>query len=285
VRDLGALNYVHFGNSLSLLSKLDGHYQDLVPKEQLLHLFSGSKGEEFVREIIESRSLARRRRVDCDSLRRDVSSSITARRAFRSLGCRGFSYQLVNNPCGFWLPLRRTSRVRMALLAHENLFYPRSVRRGLKKARDAHFPDQEQSTIAFAFGLIQDASLVLSVLQSDTVRYGDSAVRDHFRGWRKVLLVNAVGSYKEGVERVLLCRAEDVLRACHPLFDSPREVPEGWRVIYDDTARFFTMSEVRTPEPIDIQVLSGCPDVLTDRFFELRLDDGGLPILPRGRCL
>jgi len=84
------------------------------------------------------------------------------------------------------------------------------------------------------------------------------------------------------VRAMYLCRAEDVLRACHRQFPVPRVVPAAWRTTYDATAEFFGMKLVRLKEDVNIQIFQRQPRVATNCVYGLSITpavEGKLRIL------
>ena len=203
------------------------------------------------------------------------------REFFAKLGCRGFSHR-VEHDTRFNEPLRRPITLRIALMADDSLFYPPLVKRYLRRMENNHYFSRGFPCIAFALGEKKSDGWYVYVLQSDVVGARTASVRQHFRGWRKILFTYVLREAVENTSNLFLCSAPDVLRACRPEFPRPDQALENWKVISDSTAQFFGMELVQVPTPVDIQIYPELPAVSVNRFYRFAVTDQNKK---RIRCL
>lgn len=263
------LNYLHFGDSLELGHVLtDLRVDGICLKRDLVNEIS-RRGTNFgsLIEIVQRYGRCRAKKIDVGSLRRDFAKSIEARRQFRSLGCRGFSFRVIDQP-EFSEPLREDVNLRIALVAGDSLYYPAKMKRYLRRTNNNHIFNGGFPSLAFALGRRSPAAWYIYTLQSDLVFSHPSHIRDHIRGWRKIIFSVVLGLASGQVSSVYLCRSEDVLRSCHSAHRRPQAVPESWAAIYDRTALEFGMSVVRVREPVNYQLFADQRAVYTSEFYE-----------------
>jgi hypothetical protein len=266
---LASVNYLHFGNALDgdiapgvlpergAYSKRDLMSRLASCEDSLLVLLRGYGGKHS-------------KKIDVEEFRLDLSKSLAHRRFFRSLGCRGFSYKL-DDEIDFPEPLKESATLRVALMPDELLFYPSRVKQYLRRVNNNHYFCDGYPAIAFALGLRASDAWFVFVMQSDLALRKPAYIREHFRGWRKVLFANILRMAAGKAAMVYLCRSEDVLRACNKDFPTPRGVPMAWTKIYDETASFFGMKLVQLAEPVDTQVFPRQPPITTDCFYALSI--------------
>ncbi len=187
------LNYLHFGDSMATL-------------EELLKR-TGVEGEADQAELVASLRPAGPRRarriadaadvlravagpagcVALPRLRHDLQMSLRFRHVFRSLGCRGFSFRLREDPhfrtCGFSSEVS----LKVALIADRDLYYPPNVRRCLPVAE----PENRHVAHAIGWLFIMEKTLdaqkwwyVINV-QSDLMSVPVSCLKEIFRGWQR----------------------------------------------------------------------------------------------------
>ncbi len=276
-------NYLHYGDALECpeLAFLDGRH-GVVPKALVVEEITarGANGA-CLAGIVRAYGPPRSRLVNLDRLLGDLRASVALRARFQKLGCRGFSYRfsrvgsLMGPVSCDWLVLRRQVDLRFALMPEEALFYPPRVWEYVRHRRRGHCFRSGLPAIAFALGAqIRDAWHIFA-LQSDFAFSAPSYVRDHFRGWRKVLFADILRTAMDKVRVVRLCTAADALRACHPEYRVPQAVPQSWEPIYEGTAADFGMKPVELGRSVNIQVFSGQPAVYTRRFYEYVFANGG----------
>lgn len=261
------VNYLHYGNALDRCADLERIPEQGIHAKQplLLKLASGSAE---TRELIQAYGAKRSKRIDAGRFRLDLGRSLVHRRFFASLGCRGFSYR-VEDEIEFCEPLRECINLRVALMPGEELFYPQRVKRYLRRVNSNHYFCDGYPSIAFALGTKTPRAWFIFVMQSDLALRGPSYIREHFRGWRKVLFANIVRMARGHAATIYLCRSEDVLRACHSSFRPPQRVPGSWEAIYNRTAGDFCMQLVEIPERVNIQLFPDQPEMVVDNFYQL----------------
>jgi hypothetical protein len=194
---------------------------------------------------------------------------------------RGFSYALDTEMPGYDRAFSPSSKIqaridlRVALMPGESLAYPPRVMAWLCQVPFAenHYFRASLPSIAFAFGLKTPKAWYVFVMQSDLASGGPSYVREHFRGWRKILFANIVSLAAGQVERLYLCQAADVERTRVLPCRNAAGFSPLWADVYDKTAREWGMPLVPVAAPVNVQVLRRRTPVYAERFHELRLDE------------
>lgn len=263
------IDYLYYGRGLDVLADRLAGLGQLVTRDLLLQGLGGMarRGTE---ELL-SHVGANADDLHVQSVLRAVEDTRRWRAGFRSLRCRGFSYELfrgfeADTASRFQLNIR--TNIRMGLVANRQLFYPNGVRGELAKLtrRDNHFIGGMPS-IAFALGVRTPDSWYVFVIQSDLASHPSARVREHFRGWRRVLFAHVVAQARESVGRLFLVHPDDLERR-------PGIPPSSfWAQTYGQTARDWRMSLETLAEPMNIQVLHGRPPVFARRFYRLDLRD------------
>jgi hypothetical protein len=250
----------------------------LIEHAFLKHLRSGSAVASNLERVIRD-YLKLHKGITFSQLRQALQESMEWREYFHALGCRGFSYKLdltmrgYNSQHWWGCQLTTETNLRVALIPEEKLFYPARVKSFLWRTRwhDNHYFQNELPSIAFSIGKKIDRAWYVFVMQSDVESKGPSYVREHFRGWRKVLFANIVAQARGKVDTLYLCRAKDAARACFPGTMEVEQVPQRWMNIYDLTAAQWGMRLVKVSKPVDMQMYRRRKPILSQHFYELRL--------------
>jgi len=197
-------------------------------------------------------------------------------RSFAPLQCRGFSYAFSASP-QFRIPFPRRVNLRFALHLPPTLTYPPAVARALRRDRCRHVVSGGRRCAAFALGAARreadGVTWYVFALQSDLALHGRPALRDHLRGWRKVLMACVLNAAcEQGVRDVCLPTAQAVyemarLSRAYPL----TAVPDLWRQIYDRTAREFGMQLAAVESAVNIQSMPHRRASACATFYRLRL--------------
>lgn len=264
------INYLHYGDALEKLQVIR-EYSSLrvIRKKDILTRINGSKQSyDFAGYIVERYGHRRRKTIDVVSAITDVEHSIKTRSLFRALKCRGFSYVFSTRPTSFPVALRSDINVRVAIFADSRLHYPPAVSKYISYTRSSHFFDYYGPAIAFLLGILRGTTLYIITLQSDPSCGTPSGIREHFRGWRRVLLNLAMTHFQP--QKAYLVHSEDVLRACHNGFDVPTKVPASWRNIYEQTAKESGNKSTTLKRGLNIQIYSRQPKVITKQFYVLK---------------
>jgi hypothetical protein len=268
--DERTVNYLHYGDSLASAHVLNSFSSNGVYEKRYLIDIATQLGQKNLVEVIRGFGPKRSRKVSLEELKGDLLHSERARSEFQALRCRGFSYSL-QDFVEFCDPIRNDLNMRIALMADDGLFYPSKVKRYLRRVNNNHYFSHGFPSIAFSLGMRCSDVWYVFVLQSDLAFKSPSYVRDHFRGWRKILFAHILKlAYQCGC-RVLLCRSEDALRCCSSSLPVPRTVPPSWKVLYDRTAEEFGMTRVRVGKAIDIHIFRHQDPVFADEFYEAKL--------------
>ena len=199
--------------------------------------------------------------VDIDALRRDLEQTIQARALFRRIGCRGFSYAVWSDVPFEGEPLRDDIDVRVALLPESDLFYPDRLRRYLRRGYGNHVRGGAFESIAFALAAVKARTCHVLVLQSDLARRRPSYVREHFRGWRKILFLVVASLVRHRADDICVFRALDVARSCHRSFLPTATQIAAWESIYDRTAADFGLRLAALDECADLRIYASEPCV------------------------
>lgn len=261
------VNYLHYGDSLNWGHLLDPLDPDRIHrKHDLIETIIGQK-QKYLVEVIRGYGRKRAKRINMERFKTDFRHSLANRTRFEALGCRGFSFR-VHESAEFCDPIREEINLRIALMADEELFYPPRIKRYLRRVNNNHWFSDGFPSLAFSLGIRGRDAWYVFVLQSDLAFRSPPYVRDHLRGWRKILFASILRLASKRVPRVYLCRAEDALRACSSCLPVPRVVPESWKSIYERTAADFGLRPIRLGRPVDIQLLPNCGSVYADAFYE-----------------
>jgi len=275
-----AVNYLHLGDALDLLSELfETGASD--PGDGPLAQLSCQRARSSELSVLLRSYIREKKKIRLSDLRSQLREAMEWRNRFRALGCRGFSYALDLHMRGYNSQrarrhqLARSVDLRMALMAQEQLFYPPRVRRYLRHVPwlRNHYHNEKTPAIALCFGRRAETAWYVLVMQSDPASHGPASVREHFRGWRHVLFANVVAQAYGRVPDLYLARAYDVERGCYPDTKQAGEIPESWKVIYDRTAEEWGMTLVQVAEPIDVQIYRGRCPVYATSFYKLPLSE------------
>lgn len=264
------INYLHYGDALEKLQVIR-EYSSLrqVRKKDLLRRINGSNQLcDFASYIVERYGHRRRKTIDVASAITDVERSIQTRSLFGALRCRGFSYDFSTRATSFPVALRSSINVRVAIFADSRMHYPPAVSKYLAHTRSCHFFDYYGPAIAFLLGILRGTSLYIVTLQSDSSCGTPSGIREHFRGWRRVLLNLAMTHFQP--QKAYIVHSADVLRACHNGFDVPTKVPASWRHIYEQTAKESGHKSTTLKRGLNIQIYARQPKVITKQFYVLK---------------
>ena len=268
MREINCVNYLHFGDGLSRLTESMVDFNRADDSQEFLTVLNG-KNLKCVDEILNCYRTGTSGIIDISGLHEDIVQTNSTRSEFRTYGCRGFSYKFYSDMEGFPYRLRRTINLRMALVADNGLFYPPRVRKYLRRHTANHYFAYDAPAIAFALGCVTRKSWYVFVMQSDLCKHGPASVREHFRGWRKVLLANIIDEARKTARYLFLCRGEDVLKSCHPDYSTPSSLPVSWKSIYDGTARSFNMNLVALPSRLNIQLYDRKRPVYAQEMYGL----------------
>lgn len=296
------VNYLHHGDALDSYQYIDWPAEPKLTRNLLAdRVRSTLPQSRSLGDLVRLYGDRKTRTVDLHQLLSDLHQSLRLREYFQRLKCRGFSYaldcsmDLYNEHWELEFGLRPGINLRVALvpgIPHEThdrdhsygllpmpkrLFFPPRVWNYLQRARrngygwNHYFCDGAPS-IALALGRKAADGWYLFALQSDLASRAPTAVRDHFRGWRKVLLAAVLQLASGEVSTIYLCRAEDVLRACHPkALWVPPQLPALWQTIYNQTAEEFGFRCERVERRINIQLYNKQRPVYADEFYRLDL--------------
>lgn len=193
-------------------------------------------------------------------------------RIFRSIGCRGFSFSF--KPCRLPYQHLRLDLECFALVVDDWLYYPPRIRTTIQELAktDAHLPGAIGWVLVKPISWSNTVYWVVLNIQSDWASRGPTWIRDHFRGWQRILiyclLLMAEGS---GIAAVAMPRASAVARASYPLRANANP-PQHWVALYDGTAEVFEMKMSRFLVEVDIQTIAHLPPVMCSCFYVREFD-------------
>ena len=265
------VNYLHRGDALDILASILNFESSIVTKRALLaSLAEKCRVWPNLMDIVLAYGGEYTDSLDIASFKSDINQTITVRDYFRSIGCRGFSFE-VGQEVEFTWQLRPSIDFSLALYTGKDLYYPPRIRRYLPRVSKSHVSRGRLPAVAFALGRYVQNSLFVLVLQSDLVFQGPSYIREHFRGWRKILFGQIQAHVRPGTRRIFLSQSEDILGTCNPEYKHPVAVPLLWRQIYEGTAAFFEMRLVQLPYRLNVQCLQEIPRRFSSNFYVAQL--------------
>jgi hypothetical protein len=268
-----SVNFIHFGYGAERLKIILALLQPRNTKCELRDCIQRQgQVDREVDEIIQGYGSPYRPALNWELLLKDLQETNAYKEYFRNLGVRGFSFQACEDFDFSW-PLRSSINFKLALMARRELFYPVRVHKYLPRFAWSHSREDKYPAIAFALGKIINDEMFIFVLQSDLVFQGPAYIREHFRGWRKVLFREVI-RYAEGrASRVYLNTSDNVFRTCHPGYHPPKVVPPIWKAIYEGTAKYFGMTRKKVDRRHNIQVLTDVQCRYANEFHYLELSN------------
>jgi hypothetical protein len=263
------LNYLNYGDFIDCFMNRSITCSGYIPKRKLLEeVFHNDNKNNYVDTIISEYWTHKNKNINLAMFLYDFSITMKMKNVFTVLQARGFSYSFMINMSGFPYKLRKEINFRCALIANNELFYPPSVRRYINRTKQNHYFYYNAPAIAFALGEIKDNSIYVYIMQSDLVKNGPSCIREHFRGWRKILFHNILEYAKDRcIHNIYLCNESDVLTGCHQSFKKPNKIPSTWERIYSKTAYDFGLANVVLEKSVNIQLYSGQAPVYTKEMY------------------
>jgi hypothetical protein len=268
-------NYLHYGEALTALKTIDlSEFQmEEIYKKELLDFFA-EKGinNKYLEEIILAFGTKRKRKIRILQLKNEIENSLKFQKEFKNLHCRGFSYYFFDKMQGFPFLLKKEINLRLALMSNDVLFYPPKVKKYLSSITGNHYSMNNYPSIGFALGSIIENDFYIFTIQSDLAFHTPTYVKEHFRGWRKILFYNIIKyAIRKKAENIFVLPADEVYRTCHPKYRKPKKLPYFWKIFYDETSKSFNMKLIRMNKTVNIQIYSRQPKIHTDRFFKLSL--------------
>lgn len=202
-----------------------------------------------------------------------IANSRESANHFNALGVKGFSYSAaLFEPSPILLNVRDSFSFRLCLFPEKSLFYPARVKNSLRRRLHYnHCKIDNFPSIAFLIAKIESNCLYISVIQSDVAYRTPSFFRGYFKGWRKVLVFEALAQARAlGCDYAYIPRSKDVLKCCTPN-KSPQDVPDSWRKIYERSASDFGFEKVKLEQFIDIQSDNKLNSVFAEEIYQLCL--------------
>lgn len=268
---LKRLNYLHYGDGMETLSKIiEGYEGTYIKSDLIIILNSKHRLSSHVIDLIKAYNGESSKTIHTDNFRQDLSESVLQKHLFAKMNCRGFSYETLTN-FSFSTKLDSSINFKISLQSAKHLYYPPRLRRYLPRKHRNHIRKNNFPSIAFALGRIIDNKLYIITMQSDLFFHGPACIRDYIQGWRKILFAEILSYASSKISDIYLCRADDILKTCHPNFNIPTKTPEIWFQIYDKTAKNFNMRLVDLDEKINIQVLHYFEPEYSNTMYHLNL--------------
>ena len=268
--DWSYVNYLNYGSSPDALLSILNFNDGIFYKNELVDIFKRTCAiDELSVEIIRSYHGKQTKQINLNSFKKDIKNSLELKRTFSSLGCRGFSsvlHESIDISCP---ELDREVNLKIALMPDEKLFYPPRIRRYFRRHCYSHYRFNRYPSICFALGKVTDESCCILIMQSDFVDRNPSFIRDHFRGWRKILMKNIIENVKGKCKSIYLPIAHDVMKCCHPEYSKSQTTPQKWLNVYDRTANDFNFSLVQLNQPINIQLYRNIKATMVRKIYKL----------------
>jgi hypothetical protein len=253
------MSYLHFGNSLAVIEALIQHFgrhgrvwtKDLLKYANSLP-HAGARARDEITDVLKFLAGDSRRKLSLELLAAEHCRSLRWQAVAQTLGCRGFSFRLCEDPvfqsCIFSPDVNR----KFALLADSDLYYPPKVRDVLEGTVDD--PRNRHVTNSVGWMLVMEKDhgdrrwwYVLNV-QSDLMCSQHSALKEQFRGWQRMLFWILIRSARcRGVAMLAVPSVNVVTK-----WSGRRR---AWRPLYDDLAKSFGMRSKRNPYATNIQPL------------------------------
>lgn len=267
------LNYIHNGKSvLELQDSLKQIDSTVVEKKAVInHLIDSELANDFYIDVIKSYDSSKTKKLNLNRIQYDLEQSLKYNNQFKSFSCKGFSYHFLTDIEFGYNKIYDDINFRVALMPNYELYYPTRVRRYLRRVLINHYKLDGLPSICFSLGKQIQNKCFLYVIQSDLMFRKPSFIRDHFRGWRKVLLNAIINNRDEEIDSFYIPSSKDVLNCCHP-FKKPSRVPKMWKIIYDQTADEFGFELTQLSKPQNIQIYKDLPEVIVDKMYELKIN-------------
>lgn len=271
--DWNLVNYLNYGNTLIKLEALYYSFQgDFRVKKSLIEELQGMGIlDQDLADIIKSYGGRKAKKIDLKAFQHDIIKSANLKKKFSEYGCRGFSYTLHKSIEISGGDLYKDVNLRLALMPNEKLYYPPRIRRYLRRVFFNHYRCERFPSICFALGKVKEETCFVFVMQSDLVYRYPSFIRDHFRGWRTILLNSIIFNISSSCRTIYLPKAHDVTKCCLP-GRKPTNTPHIWLLIYDRTADDFGFSLEILQEPVNIQVYKDLAPVFVRECYKLDLN-------------
>ncbi|MCE7990895.1 MAG: hypothetical protein HEP71_02905 [Roseivirga sp.] len=265
------LNYIHSNGDLDCLQSVDfPALSKTKTRKELIRVLVSDYGcsEEYLRTVLACYPAELTQLMH--GLEFDIQSSMMHREQFRKFGYRGFSYSFDPQIRLLWPKLKPHVNLAMGLMTRNNLYYPPKVRNMLKKYHPNHLRQKGDPSIGFVLGQITPLGWFVLIIQSDIMFNKSSVIRDHFRGWRKLLVTKLIEQARGKTEKIFLCPAEHVIETCK-VKSKPEKLPQSWISLYDKTAEEFGMKRVLVPEGVNIQCFEREKDIRSNDFYALTI--------------
>jgi hypothetical protein len=266
------INYLHFGDGLNNLINLIDDFIETNSKTELAKtLLENYHISDYATDIIKSYGNEYQDYIDVQSLRIDLIKTLRTKSLFEDLNCRGFSY-LVSDDFDFSYKLDKSINFKFALLTDKFLYYPPRIRRYLPRPHQNHIRIKKYPSIAFALGRIIDRNLYIITLQSDLFFTNPSYIREHIKGWRRVIFNEIIQHMKNKVKNIYLITTEDIVFTYKSFLSKYQQSPPAiWDKIYDNTAYQFGMKLVTFDYNINLQTVHGSPEINTNKMYHLKI--------------
>ena len=248
--------------------------KDILKQDLLEDLMRQNKFSKYVLEVVNYFGGRNSTHINLGYFQESLYQSLIWKHKFSQLKCRGFSYLVHESVHLNGARLRDDINFRIVLIPDKSLFYPPHIRKGLRNTKNSsylHYYTENYNSIAFALGKLLYNKCFIFIVQSDIAYRSPSCIREHFRGWRKVLFYTIIQLLNSNYSEIYLPRSCDVVKCCYPGFLKPAIAPNSWNIIYDQTAKEFQLSLTIIEKPINIQVYQEAAPVLINEFYKLDL--------------
>jgi hypothetical protein len=210
-------------------------------------------------DVVENFGGASEEEININRINSALEDSKKWRNIFRSLQCRGFSFQFCENPLNSMNYLNSHINIKTALIIDRNLYYPPMVRNALRtfSPEKIHVPNGIGWILATEQQICGKKWWFILNIQSDLMSTQVSALKEIFRGWQRVLFKLTVQLAHRHEASVIAIPSVKTVIKTRILTRIPynRSTPENWWSLYDGTAEFFGMQRSMLCRPIDVRTL------------------------------
>jgi len=266
------VNYINKTEIFALIENSILENIDTIKKVELLKILKDKRlFNKEIEYIILNYPNKWKKYIDCKAFYNEVVNSFMLNKYFKINRLKGFSFKFYKNVTGFRFKMAKSVNLRFALISDKNLFYPLRVKGALRKNYMNHIFIDGNPSIAFALGKEIKNNWYILTLQSDLPLFKYSFLRDYFKDWSKLLFNLILENKKKNIKNIFLCPSKGVIYTCHNKFSTPYEVPRSWKLIYDNTAKFFNMKLTKTDYDIDIQLYPKRKQIPYNLFYKYNL--------------
>jgi len=272
---LQSVNYLHYGRALDFLKNATDDLYDynIKTKNELIEYIKTKKLKK--NQIAEIEDITNHQSsgnsLNLEELITNIKNSIEWRKVFRKLNCRGFSFDVIENPKFNGL-FSKAINLRFALVFNYSSYYPPKVRDGLNKVYKRSW---KKIHIINSIGWIHGSRekiknrkvWILKNIQTDLMSMKINAARQIFRGWERLLFFLILKeAQKRNVDKIYIPAARSIKRT-YCKHSSFKNVSGSLTGLYDGTAEYFRLNYLNDCPSTNIQVNYRRKKVICSEFY------------------